>query len=185
MGAGITFRDSRIPIALVCADLPRGETVVLTSDSTPSCSLIDAVMATCAFPGIFPPVRLEDRLLVDGGLLNNVPADAVRQLGAEVVIAVDVNPTIPRQLTPEQYLEQRQLPRFIPAPAEALYQASMVMTAALVEMRLREAKPDLILRPELPEDITVFWGFHRAAEAITAGEEAAMRALPAIRQLLQ
>jgi predicted acylesterase/phospholipase RssA len=53
-------------------------------------SLIDAIRATISVPGVFVPVEIGDQRLVDGGILNNVPADVVRDLGAKVVIAVDV-----------------------------------------------------------------------------------------------
>jgi NTE family protein len=73
------------PMRLVAADTRRAEVVVMGSGS-----LSEAMRATMSLPGIFPPVALDGKLLVDGGTLNNVPADVVRSLGADVVIAIDV-----------------------------------------------------------------------------------------------
>jgi len=55
-------------------------------------SVVEALRATISLPGVFAPFQLGGRLLVDGGVLNNLPADVVRSMGAEVVIAVDVAP---------------------------------------------------------------------------------------------
>lgn len=82
---GKTFADLEIPFAAVCTDLLRAEKVALTSGPV---SL--AVRASCSIPGIFPPVEWEDRLLIDGGTVENVPVQTVRQMGADLVIGVDL-----------------------------------------------------------------------------------------------
>ena len=79
------FDDLPTPFRVVAVDLRAGEKVVLESGS-----LATAMRATMSLPGVFPPVEREGRVLVDGGALDNIPADVVRQSGAEVVIAVDV-----------------------------------------------------------------------------------------------
>jgi NTE family protein len=73
------------PFRCVAVDVRTAERVVLDSGS-----LTRALRATMSLPGIFPPVEIGDRLLVDGGVLDNVPADVVREMGADVVIAVNV-----------------------------------------------------------------------------------------------
>ncbi len=80
------FTDLKIPFAAVATDVTTGEEVVLDSGN-----VAKAVLASSAIPGIFTPVRIGDRLLVDGGVVNNVPASVVRRMGADLVIAVDVN----------------------------------------------------------------------------------------------
>jgi len=80
-----SFDDLPTPFRCVATDLRRGEVVVL--DAGP---LSRALRATMSLPGVFTPVKVGDRVLVDGGALNNVPADVVRRMGADVVIAVDV-----------------------------------------------------------------------------------------------
>lgn len=82
---GRTFSDLKMPFATVCTDLLRAEKAVLSAGSV---SL--AVRASCSIPGIFPPVEWEDKLLVDGGTVENVPVQTVRDLGAELVIGVDL-----------------------------------------------------------------------------------------------
>jgi NTE family protein len=80
-----SFDDLPTPFHCVAFDINRSETVVLDRGV-----LSAAMRATMALPGLFPPVVIDGRLLVDGGFQDNVPADVARQMGVDVVIAVDV-----------------------------------------------------------------------------------------------
>lgn len=81
------FEDLSIPFAAVAFDLERGEEVVLKGTG----DLIYAIRASCAVPGVFAPMRnAEDRMLVDGGVVAPMPTDAVREMGADIVIAIDL-----------------------------------------------------------------------------------------------
>ena len=80
-----SFDELPIPFRAVATDLKTAESVVLSSGS-----LAGAMRATMSIPGVFAPVEIGDRLFIDGGTLDNVPADVVRKMGADVVIAVDV-----------------------------------------------------------------------------------------------
>jgi NTE family protein len=81
------FEDLPIPFAAIACDLETGEEVVLKKEG----DLIIAVRASCTVPGVFVPIRHENRMLIDGGVISLVPTKAVKKLGAEIVIAVDVN----------------------------------------------------------------------------------------------
>jgi NTE family protein len=83
---GKDFDALKIPFRAVAVDIQRGEQVVLSTGSVAT-----AVRASCSIPAIFEPLPLDGRLLVDGGLLNDVPADVVRDMGADLVLAVDLN----------------------------------------------------------------------------------------------
>ena len=80
------FEDLPIPFAAVATDLETGEEVVLKEKG----DLITAIQASCAIPGIFMPIIVDGRMLIDGGVIAAVPTKAVKKLGAEIVIAVDV-----------------------------------------------------------------------------------------------
>ncbi len=80
------IEDAEIPLALVTTDISNGEKVVLSRGS-----VADAVMASTAIPGIFKPVEIGERMLVDGGVVENVPIKTTRDLGADYVIGVDLN----------------------------------------------------------------------------------------------
>lgn len=83
---GIKIEECMIPFAAVATDVENGDEVVLKSGD-----LLEAVRASTALPLIFPPVRIGEKLLMDGGFVNPVPADVAREIGAEYVIAVDVS----------------------------------------------------------------------------------------------
>jgi NTE family protein len=93
--AGVQDFDTlRIPFRAVATDLETGEEVVLGEGSLP-----DAIRASMSVPGFFAPVPLNNRLLVDGGMSNNLPVSVVRSMGADIVIAVDIfNATTDDQL---------------------------------------------------------------------------------------
>lgn len=80
------IEDANIPLAIIATDASNGEKVIF--DKGP---LADAVMASTSIPGIFKPVAIGEQIFVDGGIVENVPIDTVRNLGAEYVIAVDLN----------------------------------------------------------------------------------------------
>lgn len=81
-----TFEDLRIPFTCVATDLLQGESVVLSEGS-----VIDAMLASGSIPGVFTPAKIgEYTMLSDGGILERVPTEAVREMGADIVVAVDV-----------------------------------------------------------------------------------------------
>ena len=81
----LDFLQLPIPFACVAADMFHREEIVMKGGN-----LVQAMRASMAIPGVFTPVRTGDRVLVDGGILNNFPTDVARELGAEIVIGVDV-----------------------------------------------------------------------------------------------
>ena len=176
-GAECTFTDLRIPLALTATDLARGQLVLLRDGS-----LVDAVLATCTIPGLWPPVRIGNTLLVDGGLYNNLPVDITRQMGADIVIALDAAPHFPRDEIASGSEYPHPLPGPVPDFLEDFYQAIMILSDLLTHKQLEDAPPDYILRPVLPDDISLV-AFHRAGEIIAAGEAAARLALPDIVEI--
>jgi len=82
---GRRFEDCKIPLAIVANDIETGEEVVFQKGD-----LIKVIRASCSWPGIFNPVRIDGRLLSDGGIKHSVPTKIARDLGADYVIAVDV-----------------------------------------------------------------------------------------------
>ena len=97
---GKTFEDLNTPFCAVAVDIISGNEVHLTSGK-----LSTAVAGSCAFPGAFNPVERPPYRLMDGGLQNNIPADVVRDMGADIVLAVDLNPTRGYGTDSTKYLE--------------------------------------------------------------------------------
>lgn len=82
------FNNMPIPFACVATDLITGNEVVLRSGSVPT-----AMRASMAIPGVFSPVQMGDKVLVDGGLVNNFPADVLRTMGADIIIGIEITST--------------------------------------------------------------------------------------------
>jgi len=173
------FEHLPVRLAIPCTDIVEAREIVFTSGL-----VFPAVLATIAVPGLFEPYEFGPYRLVDGGILNNLPVDRVREIGADIIIGVDVqfNPKVDK---PWQDLPER--PHFpVPVPDFFLnfYRAELIMVAELTEAHLKICPPDLLLRPPIPLDITMFLGFSRIPEAIAAGEQAARNAIPEIIRLI-
>ncbi|MFZ6029308.1 MAG: patatin-like phospholipase family protein [Chloroflexota bacterium] len=172
IGHGLTFADTRFPIALTATDLPRGAPVVVRDGP-----LIDAVMATSALPGLWPPVCIHGCQLADGGLTDNIPVNVLRRMGADVVVAVRVAPCFPRQ--DATILDVPLLPDF----GDRFYHSILILSDALTSYQLEKYPPDVLITPQIPDCVWLL-GFDQPEAAIRAGEEAAREALPAIRAAL-
>ncbi|WP_242344463.1 patatin-like phospholipase family protein [Anaeromyxobacter terrae] len=156
-----TFEALRVPVAAVATDLDTGDRVVLHEGD-----VARAVRASCAIPGVLEPVRLGGRVLVDGGVVRNLPVDVARQLGADVVIAVDLAALEPKA-TPRNFVE-------------VIFRVvNLVSRAEAKELR---GIADVTIEPAV-EDVG-FIDFDRKDAAIRAGMEAARAALPRIREVL-
>ncbi len=174
-----TFSDLRIPAAVVAVDLNDRCQVILDRGS-----VAEAVRATIAVPGVFVPVLSGSQVLVDGGVLNNVPADVVRAKGAERVIAVGCHGAGETDAFP-RFGDHPLLPNAFADTVDILYRSLDTMVSEIARLKLAAAAPDVMILPRIPSDLTSFGGFRRAREAIVAGEEAAREALPAIRRMLE
>jgi len=82
----VKIEDAKVKLAILAADITTGEEIVFTRGS-----LADAVCASIAVPGVYVPVEWQGRLLVDGGIVENVPISPLKKLGAGIIIAVDLN----------------------------------------------------------------------------------------------
>lgn len=155
------FEKLRIPLAVAATDLGRGKTVYFTSGN-----LYQAVRASCAYPGLFLPIEVNGRLLVDGFVTDPVPVDGVRQLGAEVVISVYLS-TAANEENPKSVFE-------------VIGRAFSIVQLANEPVWRRAT--DVVIEPDVA---TVLWDeFSKTPEMIAAGEAATRRALPEIRALL-
>ena len=179
LGAETTFADLRLPLAVMATDYNSGREVVLKEGL-----VAEAVRATMSVPGVFEPVERDGYQLLDGGVLNNVPVDVARELGAEKVIAVDVLPNFSLNQPGQDPVVPPLKTKKVPKAYRQLWHVELVMIAALTEYRLKESAPDVIIRPDLPVDMDLLLSFDRPQEAIECGVQAAEAALPQIRALL-
>ncbi len=151
------FDHLPIPFRCVAVDLVTGNQVVLKSGS-----LAKALRATMAIPTVFSPVEWGDSLLVDGGLINNLPVDVVKEMGADIVIAVDVQSPL---------LERKKL-------TSAL--AVLEQTVSLVGIdRVKEnlKKVDILIRPQIDEFSAADFDADKINAILQRGDEAARRSV--------
>jgi NTE family protein len=145
-----TFDQLAIPCAVIATDLVSGREVVL--DSGP---IVEALLATMAFPGIFPPLQRDGMLLADGGIVNNLPVDVAYARGAQKVVAVDLG-AVCENFAPEA--GSGTLGWLNPLPSLPLSLANRglaVMMAQLTRYRLADNSPDLLLCPEVAQISTI------------------------------
>ncbi|MDX9802387.1 MAG: patatin-like phospholipase family protein, partial [Spirochaetia bacterium] len=95
----VDFEDSPVPLSMIATDITTGEKIVLNKGS-----VADAVMASTCIPGVFVPVEIDNRLLVDGGIVENVPVATLKQAGADLIIGVDLHAGHARK-KPENIIE--------------------------------------------------------------------------------
>jgi len=157
------FSDTRIPFACISLDLLSGNDVIFTTGP-----LWKATMASSAIPGVFPKVEYENYVLVDGGVTANVPIQAARALGADIVIGVILG----RQLSP---------PGELSSALEVILRSEELAKFKLFRLTLEEA--DFIIDIELPD---IHWTeFGRIDELIQRGESITRSVLDGVRKIIR
>ncbi len=176
LGSNPEFESLKIQLTMVAVDLATGSEVLLNSGD-----LLSAVFATIAIPGIFNPVEFQGKMLVDGGVLNNLPVDHARATGADLVIAVNVQPRVGSD---NRWDYSRSSNRLIPASLISMYRAEIIQSSWMTRMKLINNPPDVLIHPDIPDEIDSLFGFRYAKEILRAGDVAAKNAIPSIMALL-
>jgi NTE family protein len=196
-----------IKFATVATEVRTGHEIWLTHGR-----MVDAMRASYALPGIFSPVLVGDRWLVDGALVNPVPVSAARALGAEIVIAANLSSNVftqsttifshgssaAAQIPPEPAAPKRRLGRFFspektvkreffggggrPGISSVMVDAFNIMQDRITRARLAGDPPDLLISPRVGQ---IGWfDFHRAGDLIDYGARAAERAIVSIQEAI-
>lgn len=146
------------PFVAVATDLDSGQRVVFARGNTGQ-----AVRASCSIPGLFQPVEIAGKRYVDGGVVSPVPVDAVRQLGADLVIAVDISATVNNPMASS-------------GVADVLGRALVIMGQQLGAQEV--ARADVLIRPHVAGMSSR--DFEQKNQAILEGEKATEAAIPAL-----
>jgi NTE family protein len=153
-----TIEQMRLPLGIVATELDNGRPILFRRGDIGT-----AVRASSAVPAVFEPVRINGREYVDGGLVSPVPVRFARQMGAQLVIAVDIS-------TPPDGAATGDL-------MDMLLQTFTIMSRSINRFELRDA--DVVVRPSLVGMSSA--DFTARKRAIQAGRDAALRALPELR----
>lgn len=205
--AQLNIEELPTPYAAVATDLNSGREVWLQQGHLP-----DAVRASIALPGLFSPVEMDNRWLVDGGLTNPVPVSLCRAMGADIIIAVNLNSDIVgkhlrenvekvaheerdlfaqvldkindhlKETRMSQWLKGLDTPREVPGLFEVMASAINIMQDRITKSRMAGDPPDVLLSPRLGK--LGLLEFDRAEEAIAEGYDSVRRMLPAIQHAL-
>lgn len=158
-----TFSDCVKPFRCIATDIDNGEEVVMSDGP-----LWEAVRASISLPVILAVASWKDKYLVDGGLVNPVPVDVLRRMGADVVIAVNV--------IPDRNISDAREPNIF----DVIMQTLHIVGFYAVKEHLSEA--DVVLNPRV--DSFALTDFHRVDECVATGEIAAIQSVLRIRQAL-
>ncbi|MFN2412175.1 MAG: patatin-like phospholipase family protein [Pyrinomonadaceae bacterium] len=161
----VAFENLKIPFAAVACDIESGSEVILKDEG----DIAAAIRASCAIPGVFTPVMIDGRQLVDGGVVSPVPVGTVREMGADIVIAVDL-------------LACGASFRGTPLTALGmLFQSAMTLLRAA--SRSQNYHADIVIEPAIahirPDEI------RKRDELITLGEKAGKAKIEEITNLLR
>ena len=158
-----TFEELRIPLGVAATDFNTGEGILFHSGS-----IIDPVRASCAYPGMFLPVEIGGRYLVDGMLSHPVPTRPLREMGADCVLAIHLKGTWANGGPPRHVFD-------------VIGQSFAIAQDAMSDLWRNAA--DLVIEPKVAG--FAYDDFKRAADLIKAGEVAMRAALPEVRKWLE
>ncbi len=178
------FSDLGVDFACVAVDIEKEEELVFTQGL-----VVPAIRASISIPGIFKPVRLGNRVLVDGGVLDPVPVKVAKKLGAKRIVAVNVVRHSPSETVfsevkkPLPKLKHKMLADLVNEISHltennifSIAQKSvMAMQSALVREIIASQEPDLLI--DVPMESVDYLEFHKADQAVEAGYKAGKQAL--------
>jgi NTE family protein len=180
------FEELRFPCRVVATDIETGERVIIGDGS-----VIEACRASCSVPVVWVPARRGERILVDGALVDPVPAEVVREMGADVCIAVNAVPGPKKGVTNALTRQLRRLDTLNPlshlreGPSTPNAMDIFMNTMRILQHELgkfRAVSADLTITPDLSDFTWV--EFYKTKDLIERGAEAAEEALPEVRRLL-
>ena len=191
-----TFYDTIIPFKVVAYDLVRREEIVIDSGS-----LVDAVRRSISIPGVIPPIQEDGKMIIDGGVLNPLPTNVLKNFGINKIIAVNVLQS-PEHVSKgydielKQLAEERKIPfwrapwkhigrrlgkLFSPNVADIIVRTLQATEYVIAEKSAREA--DVLIHPDL---VGINWfELYRVDDLIKAGQDATVKALPQIKALIK
>ncbi len=175
------FKYARIPYIAVATDLMTGKEVRIKSGS-----ITDAIRASIAIPAIFTPFKKGNQHLVDGGVINPLPVSVVRDMGADIVIAVDLNHSFLKEKSKPKKTNQEKFLKWVtpdwPTIIDVIENSVFVMQDEITQKNLTLYKPDILLQPVL--GASSIFDFHHAKQLIDVGYRVAKKQIPDIKKML-
>lgn len=161
-----SFSDTKIPLTIIATDMYSGEEVQIRKGK-----LIDAIRASVSMPGIFPPAELNGKLFLDGGIVNPTPVNVVKQMGADIVIGVDLTMKHPVKIKN-------------PSIIDTLMRSFEILRTQTTKLKIGKVSPDMIIIQTNKTNVLDMYKFYDPI-FINSGEKAAKKALPKIKKLIE
>ncbi len=158
-----TFEQMHIPLGVVATELKTMQEAYFKSGL-----LMPAIRSSISIPGFLMPYSIGEDLYADGGMMNPVPVSLARRLGAEIVVAIDLQPTV----------ENIELGTF----GGIVNRSAGAMIQRIRAINYRLCPPDILIKPDLPG--YGFMDYHRTREAIDEGYRAAHAVIPALKKMM-
>jgi NTE family protein len=174
----VEFSDLDIPFACTATDIMTGEEIIINNGP-----VLDAVRASISVPIIFAAVKYKERFLVDGGLMDQVPVDVIKDMGPDITIGVNVTPRISntrKRLYIDDVTPYKQQIEKEPNMYTIMMNYMSIVNTKAAEASLKRA--DIIIEPRLSG--ISFTDFRKAEQCILEGEFAGIDALLDIKKLL-
>jgi NTE family protein len=173
-----TFYDTRLPLKIIASDVKRKEAKILDRGL-----LVDAIMASCAMPGVFLPFQFKEEMLFDGGVTNPLPTEALLKMGVKKIIAVNVTPSKEDVLRQYEKIKERisgPIQRFKTNILDIIFSSIEILQSEVAQKEAQLA--DIVLHPDTTG---LYWlELHRASEFAKRGEEETRRQLNRIWQVI-
>jgi len=157
--------DLKIPFKAIATDLETGEKVVIDKGK-----ISNAIVASLSRPGTFVPFKFEDKILVDGGLVDPVPADVVREMGADIIIGVSLSNI------------QKDIPAKIDNVISIVIRSIYIMLEELNEVS--SSKADIIIKPQYRGPLSFDMSREEKIKLIQIGEEETKKIIPLLKMLI-
>ncbi|RDY59622.1 patatin-like phospholipase family protein [Flagellimonas nanhaiensis] len=157
------FKKLPIPFLCIATNVETGEEILMDGGYLP-----EAIMASGTFPSLFEPSEIDGMILIDGGVVNNYPIDQVRELGADLIIGVDV----------QHNLSTREA---LGSATEILLQINNYRTVK--DMKVKAKQTDVYIRPDIDEFSVI--DFDRGEEIVASGEVGALTKMPELQKIAQ
>lgn len=161
------FSDAKMPLRIIATDLSSGDEVVIDKGS-----IFEAVCASCSVPGIFPPVSIDNKYLIDGGIANPTPVNRLEDMGADIVIGIDLIMKTAKIVNK-------------PKMMETLLRSYEIVRSMSVKYHLEKTSKDVVMLYPKLRNVTSSFKFYDMNSFIKSGEEAAIEALPEIKKRIE
>jgi len=174
----LDFKDMKIPLFVTAYDVENDREIVFHKGD-----VVKAVRASMSIPGIFVPVENNKRILVDGGVIDPVPVKILKDLGAEVIIAVNVDYVKEKKTISSEKAVNKKTDKKIPNVIHTISKSLQVMSSEACRTELKDGQEDLIITPKLEKFGT--FDFGKAKKIIALGEKEARKSLEEIKNLTE